>query len=127
MKMTPVMTNITSSYKEQQQKDGPEIQNKTNDDTEGDYHYYDVMIGGSQSMIGDLITDLHKILHDNIYQGSVAVDKLRMNQIDYDIYAPDIEFNQDHADNVIMNITIPIQTTLVSKVSSRLNVKINTQ
>jgi hypothetical protein len=44
-------------------------------------HYCDVMIG-SQSMIGNLISDLHKILHDNIYQGSIVLDKLGIKQID---------------------------------------------
>ena len=43
------------------------IRIKTDDDGECDYHYCDVMIG-SQSMIGNLVSDLHKILHDNIYQ-----------------------------------------------------------
>ena len=79
------MTNIIdSSYNEQRKKDSHEdlrqIHNKT-DGAEGDYHYCDVMIGGSQSMIGNLISDLH-ILHDNIYQGSIVVDKLGIKQID---------------------------------------------
>jgi hypothetical protein len=69
-----------------------------------------------------------KILHDNIFKGSIIVDKLGIKQIDYDIYAPStIEFNQDHEDNVIMNVVSPIQTTLISKVSSRLNVIIKGQ
>lgn len=55
--------------------------------------------------------------HSNRYQ-------LGIKQIDYDIYAPPaIEFNQDHLGNVVMNLICPIQATL-SKVSSRLNVKI---
>jgi hypothetical protein len=61
-----------------------------------------------------------KILHDNIFKGSIVVDKLGIKQIDYDIYAPStIEFNQDHEDNVIMNVVSPIQTT---STTSRLNV-----
>jgi len=35
------------------------MHNKT-DDVEGDYHYCDVMIGDSQSMIGNLINNLYK-------------------------------------------------------------------
>jgi hypothetical protein len=128
--MATIMTDIKSSYNEQRQKDDldRQIHDKTDDDTEGDSHYCDVMIGGSQSVIGNLINNLHKILHDTIYQGSIVVDKLGIKQIDYDIYAPPvIEFNQDHVDNVIMNITTPVQITLISKVSSRLNVKIKGQ
>jgi hypothetical protein len=37
---------------------------------------------------------------------------------------PAIEFNQDHLGNVVMNLICPIQATSISKVSSRLNVKI---
>ena len=88
-------------------------------------HYYDVLIGGSQGLIGNLINDLHKILHDKTFQGSIEIDQLGIKQIDYDIYAPPaIEFNQDHLGNVVMNLICPIQATSISKVSSRLNVKI---
>jgi hypothetical protein len=66
-----------------------------------------------------------KILHDNIFKGSIIVDKLGIKQIDYDIYAPStIEFNQENEDNVIMNVVSPIQTT---STTSRLNVIIKGQ
>jgi len=71
------LTNIIDSYNEQPTKNGHkdlrQIYNKT-DDVESDYHYCDVMIGGSQSMIGNF-SDLH-ILHGNIYRppSSLMID-----------------------------------------------------
>ena len=75
-------------------------------------HYYDVLIGGSQGLIGKLINDLHKILHDKTFQGSIEIDQLGIKQIDYDIYAPPaIEFNQDLCQ--ILNTTSLTNATIL--------------
>jgi hypothetical protein len=107
------------NQKEQEQKD--DLDDSTwrkykSDDGEDDY-YYDVLIGGNQNLIRNLINDLHKISHDNIFKGSIAVDKLGIKQIDYDIYAPPtIEFNQDQVGNVVIVIEESDTVNTISRI-----------
>jgi hypothetical protein len=113
-------------------------------DVDSSSWHYDVLIGAHQNVIGTIISDVHKILHDTFFKGSIPVDTLGIKQIDYDIYdTPTVTFYQGHRQQtqqpqkqqqeeqqplhqmqpgtVTMDIVIPLQTTAVSSVSSKLN------
>lgn len=117
-----------------------EIETGTADVDSSHRSSYDVLIGAHQNVIGAIISDVHKILHDVFFKGSIPVDTLGIKQIDYDIYdPPTVTFNQRHrrqpqqpqkqqqplhqvqTGTVTMDIVIPIQTTAVSSVSTKLN------